>query len=294
MPELPEVQTIVNQLKEKLVGKTVTDVEVGLSKIFEGPKEKVIGAKISDVQRRAKVIVIKLDNDLNITVHLKMTGQLVYGESKNEEVKSKNNEYLAGTVSFSQGIANSGFSLPSKNTHVIFSLNDGGKLFFNDLRQFGWVKIVDSQELRAMSQDLGPEPFEKDFTLEYFKKICNNWGRPIKILLMEQEKIAGVGNIYANEALWYAGVSPMKRARDIEKGKVEKLYEDLKMVLEMGLKYQGTSDNSYVDALGGKGSMQEYFKVYGKTGNPCERCGNKITFSKISGRGTFFCPKCQT
>lgn len=289
MPELPEVQTIVNQLKEKLVGKTIKNVDVRMPKIFQGNTADVIDAKIIDVIRRAKIIFIRLSNDKYIAVHLKMTGQLIFSGDKGDE---GNKGYVGETISFSQGIAYSGFSLPSKTTHVIFTLNKG-KLFFNDLRQFGWVKIVGSEELGVMNEKLGPEPFEEDFTLEYFTKICSNWGRPIKLLLMDQEKIAGVGNIYANEALWYSSISPMKRGREIDKPKINELYKSLKMVLEMGIKYQGASDNSYVDAVGEKGSMQKHFMVYGKTGQPCQRCNSKIVFSKIGGRGTFFCPKCQ-
>lgn len=316
MPELPEVQTIANQLNKRLRDRAIKDVEVRLPKIFTGSRDQVIGSRIIGVERRAKIILIHLDNGYTIAVHLKMTGQLIFGEqhrrpglgpgiqkgnlidSGSGAEMTTEEKYIAETVSFSQGIAYAGFSLPSKATHVIFSLTGENhpKLFFNDLRQFGWVKIVTNDELQMTNEKLGPEPFSEEFTLEYFKKICSHWGRPIKLLLMDQEKIAGIGNIYANEALWYSEVSPMKRARDLaidEVQKMEELYKNLKMVLEMGIKYQGASDNSYVNALGEKGTMQEYFKVYGKEGQLCERCQHKITFSKIGGRGTFFCPICQ-
>lgn len=282
MPELPEVETIRTQLADKLIGRKIVGVEVRLPKMFEGSRDQVLGSRIIDVQRRAKIVIIRLDNGKNIVVHLKMTGQLVYGTDSAE------------TISFSQGIPFAGFELPAKTTHVIFKL-DKGTLFFNDMRQFGWIKIINNEQLAMSNEKFGPEALGKDFTPEYLAKICGNWGRPIKILLMEQSKIAGIGNIYANEALWLAGISPMKRGREVERQKVGELYKSIKKVLEMGLKYGGSSaaDEAFVNVLGEKGKMQEHFVVYQKNGQPCPRCGKTITRSTLGGRGTFFCPKCQ-
>lgn len=281
MPELPEVQTIVNQLKDALVGKKILKVEVRLAKLWQANGHQVEGLKITDVRRRAKMILIKLEGDLNIVVHLKMTGQLIYGHG------------TAETITFSQGIPFAGFNLPGKTTHVILTLSDGGKLFFNDMRQFGWMKVLTDDEVIEVHEKHGPEPFGEDFTLDYLKKTLANWGRPVKLLLLEQSKIAGIGNIYANEALWYAGISPMKRGRDVTK--VKELYESIKKVLTMGLEYGGSSaaDEAFVNALGHPGKMQEHMVVYQKNGNPCPRCGATITRGTIGGRGTFFCPKCQ-
>lgn len=283
MPELPEVETIRTQLADRLIGRKIVDVEIRLPKMFIGSRDQILGSRIVDVRRRAKIIVIDLEGPKKIAVHLKMSGQLVYGEGKAE------------TVSFSQGIPMAGFSLPGKTTHVIFKL-DQGTLFFNDMRQFGWVRVMDDKEMVLMDEKHGPEPFSKDFTPEYLFEICQKWGRPIKLLLMEQSKIAGIGNIYANEALWAAGISPMKRARELDRQRVSKLYESILEVLKMGIKYQGSSakDETYINALGEKGSAQEHFIVYQKQGTKCSRCGGTITMSRIGGRGTFFCPKCQT
>lgn len=280
MPELPEVETIRTQLADKLIGRKIISIDVRLPKVWEGSRDQVLGSRIIDVLRRAKIVIIKLDNGKNIVVHLKMTGQLVYGNNSAE------------TISFSQGIPFAGFELPAKTTNVVFKL-DKGTLFFNDMRQFGWVKIMSNEQLAMINEKHGPEPFSKDFTEEYLAKICSNWGRPIKILLMEQSKIAGIGNIYANEALWLAGISPMKRGREVTK--IKELYEAIKKVLEMGLKYGGSSaaDEAFVNVLGEKGKMQEHFVVYQKNGQPCPRCGKTITRSTLGGRGTFFCPKCQ-
>ncbi|MCL4397989.1 bifunctional DNA-formamidopyrimidine glycosylase/DNA-(apurinic or apyrimidinic site) lyase [Patescibacteria group bacterium] len=288
MPELPEVQTIVNQLKENLVGKTITGIDIRLSKLWSGNKEQIIGSKILDVRRRAKMIIIKLDHGRNLVVHLKMTGQLIYSDISNN---SNNRE----TVTFPNPIPFAGTTLPGKTTHIIFQLS-GGVLFFNDMRQFGWVKVLTDDELVEVSEKHGPEPFSDEFTLEYLEKILSNWGRPVKLLLLDQSKISGIGNIYANEALWCAGISPMKRGKEVEKEKIKKLYACIKSVLEEGLKYHGSSagDEAYVDVAGNPGKMQEHFKVYSRTGQPCpNNCGGKVVRGEIGGRGTFFCPKCQ-
>jgi formamidopyrimidine-DNA glycosylase len=284
MPELPEVTTIVSQLNEVLTGKTVVGVEVRLPKLFIGDKEKIIDQKVLGVSRRAKMIIIKLENDLNLVIHLKMTGQLIYADKD--------------LISFPNPIPFAGTTLPGKTTQVIFTFDDGSKLFFNDMRQFGWVRVYKNEELKTkIDEDYGPEPLGKDFTVDYLEKICANWGRPIKLLLLEQSKIAGIGNIYANEALWYAGISPMKRGREVAKNKdkVKALYEAIRKVLEMGIKYGGSSasDEAFVNAHGQPGTMQEHFVVYQKNGTPCPRCGKRITRSMLGGRGTFFCPKCQ-
>ncbi len=302
MPELPEVETIRTQLADRLVGKTILDVKVRLPKIFYGDPQVAIGAKIVDVQRRAKILIIKLNNNSAIAVHLKMTGQLVYGELKTKDAQSGKREeidYVAETVSFHQGIPFAGFELPGKTTHVVFALSDGAKLFFNDNRQFGWVKIVDEKELKEIHAKHGPEPFSKEFSPEYLKKICESWGRAIKLLLMEQGKIAGIGNIYANEALWYAKINPNKSAKLVAKEEPEKiktLHKGILEILTLAIKYQGSSasDEAFVNALGEKGKMQEHFVVYGKPGAVCPRCGGEIKMMRIGGRGTFFCSKCQT
>ena len=214
MPELPEVQTIVDQLNETLTGKTITGVEVRLPKMFQGDKAQVTGKKIIGVTRRAKMIIINLEGPLSIVIHLKMTGQLIYADKD--------------LISFPNPIPFAGTTLPGKTTHVIIKLKGPApsgveaSLYFNDMRQFGWMKIMNDEDLKIVDEKHGPEPFSDNFTEDYLKKICSNWGRPVKILLLEQSKIAGIGNIYANEVLWYAGISPMKRGREVVK--IKELY----------------------------------------------------------------------
>ena len=271
MPELPEVTTIVNQLREVLVGRTIVKVDPRLPKSWHDNGRTVAGSKIVDVRRRAKMIIIKLDHELNLLIHLKMTGQLIYGESGSGNQES-------GVVSFPDPIPFAGTTLPGKTTHVVFSLSGGGKLFFNDMRQFGWVKVLDDDDLNELSEKHGPEALSDEFTPEYLEEICHNWGRPIKLLLLEQSKIAGIGNIYANEALWYAGISPMKRGRELTTQQIKKLAEGIREVLKMGIEYHGSSagDEAYVDAFGHGGKMQEHTIVYQKAGSDCPRCHHKI------------------
>lgn len=282
MPELPEVETIRTQLADKLIGRKIVGVEVKLAKIWQGDKKDVVGQTIKDVRRRAKIIVIELSNGKYIVVHLKMTGQLVYGNK------------TAETISFKEGIPFAGFSLPGKTTHVILKL-DKGTLFFNDMRQFGWMKVLDKDQLALIDEKHGPDAIGPDFTPEYLAKICASWGRPIKLLLMEQAKIAGVGNIYANEALWCAQILPTRKGKELKPAEIKKLHGCIQEVLAKGLKYGGSSaaDEAFVNVMGERGHMQEHFNVYQKKGQVCRRCGGAITMSRIGGRGTFFCSKCQ-
>jgi len=284
MPELPEVETIKCQLSKKLLGLTIKNIWFDKPKMFVGHKDEVIGKKITSISRRAKLLIMNL-GDIFLVFHLKLTGQLVYVAKDGK------------TVTLGHPIPFAGEKLPAKTTHIVFYFDNGGRLFFNDLRQFGWVKVVKNQELRIMNQEFGPEPFTKEFTLEYFKGILSNWGRPIKLLLMDQSKIAGIGNIYANDALFLAGIAPHKRARDLvkkEPEKVKKLYEAILVVLKKGIEAGGSSaaDEAYVDTEGKKGSYK--FLVYQKDGEDCpNKCGKKIRRMTLGGRGTFFCPRCQ-
>lgn len=297
MPELPEVETIRSQLEERIVGLRIKAVDVRLPKVFRGYPKEIIGRTVKAVNRRGKLLIIELDDDLALLVHLKLTGQLIFQQPlglKSVPVTSKNSPLK---------------TLPHKHTHVIFTFENRGQLFFNDLRQFGWIELVKISRLRQgfggqakfKGQDylknLGPEPFDKEFSLNYFKEILGKWRRPVKLLLLEQKKIAGLGNIYANEALFCARVAPHHRASDLLRDhpeKIEELFHCLQKVLKIGLKYQGASDQYYLTAEGKKGQYQEHFLVYGRVGERClNNCGGQIRKMTLGGRGTFFCPKCQ-
>lgn len=283
MPELPEVETIRLGLQDKIVGLKITDVEVQVAKIFQGVSKDIIGAKIKNTRRRAKILIIDLDNGLSLIIHLKLTGQLVYHKNGNR-------------ATFGHPIPFAGTTLPAKTTHVIFTFSDGSVLYFNDMRKFGYIKVVKTgevEDLRVM-QEFGPEPFTSQFTLEKFKEIVGYHKKPIKLVLMDQTIVAGVGNIYANETLFLSKIHPQKKASQLSDEQVELLYDSLLSVLKEGIKYGGSSENAYVNALGEKGQMQEHFRVYAQEGQSCpNKCGGTIKRMTLGGRGTFFCPACQ-
>lgn len=282
MPELPEVETIRLGLQDKIVGLRISNIEVGVQKIFQGNPKEVIGAEIKKISRRAKILVFDLDNGRSLVFHLKLTGQLVYHKDGSQ-------------ATFGHPIPFAGTTLPAKTTHVIFTFSNGSKLFYNDVRKFGWIKVVLTDEVPKLKimVEFGPEPLTPEFTEEKFKKIVSSSNSPIKILLMDQKKIAGVGNIYSNEALFLAGIDPKRLAKKLSSGEIKKLYASILKVLKEGIKYGGSSENAYVDALGGKGRMQEHFRVYGKNGEKCPKCKGVIKRIALGGRGTFFCKKCQ-
>lgn len=294
MPELPEVETIRLGLQKYIVGKTIEDVEVRLRKIFSGDEKNVVGAKIIDLKRVGKGLIIELDNGFVLAVHLRMTGQLVYRDSQTKPP-------LSSKVG--------GATLPSKYSHIIFKLKEKsdpfdklrtGKrktnsyLYYNDLRKFGWIKVVKKDELMQMPffKEMGPEPL-KDLTLEKFREIVAKSNLAIKVMLMDQKKIGGVGNIYANDALFDSKINPERRAKDLTEDEIERLYDSLLKVLKKGLNYGGSSDENFVNALGQEGNYQKHALVYGKEGEKCRVCGGIVKKIRLGGRGTFFCPQCQ-
>lgn len=283
MPELPEVETIKLGLQKYLVGHKILSVDVRLPRIFSGDSKKLVGGKVIEIRRFGKGLLIDLDNEYSIAVHVKMTGQLLYKASKEtEETKDTNVRKV-----------NIG-SLPDTYTHVVFGLDNDAVFFYRDMRQFGWVKIIETKDAQEMPffKSLGPEPF-KDLTLEKFKEIVSKNKAVIKPLLMDQAKIAGIGNIYANDALYVAGIDPRRSSMSLSKSEQRKLFKAIEQVLKKGIEVGGASEWSYVDALGGAGQYQNFFQVYNKKGKPCKNCGTNIEKITLGGRGTFFCPKCQ-
>jgi formamidopyrimidine-DNA glycosylase len=270
-------------------------------KSFRGNREEIIGKKILYVERRAKLLIIGLGEKSDrakvtlsgtekaegtenfLLIHLKMTGQLIYRSVKYPVscIKEKKSPFDVE-------------QLPNKYTRVMIEFNNGARLYFNDLRIFGWMKVVEDLD-KAIGEKFGPEPFSKEFTTDYLKKVFSRSSKTIKLVLMDQEKIAGVGNIYANEALYRAGILPTKPAKKLSDQEVEKLRKATIGVLEDGLKYGGSSaaDEAYRNVVGQKGKMQKHFKVYERERMNCLRCQDKIKKIKLGGRGTYFCPRCQ-
>lgn len=290
MPELPEVETTRRGLEKYLVGKEIVDIDVRLAKIVSGDTGKIIGATIQSVRRFGKALVIDLSNDFSIAIHIKMTGQLIY----------KGPDVPKGTTVSEKA----GGELPNKHTHVVFKLKaqianrksekEDSVLYYNDIRQFGWIKIVQSARLKDESffSHLGPEPF-KDLNLSMFGQIIKSKKGPVKPLLMDQKLIAGIGNIYANDALFLAKINPKRKANTLSDKEIEKLFGAIETVLKKGLEVGGASEWQYVNALGETGNYQNFFKVYGKAGERCPVCETKIEKIVMGGRGTFYCPKCQ-
>lgn len=278
MPELPEVETIRLQLEKFIVGSTIKSIEIRNPKYEILNKSKITNSKITGIRRFAKILSIDLDNDFSIMIHVKLTGQLIYRGDKlrSDKLSSK----VIGGIG-------------GKHTHLIFHL-DNGDLYYNDVRQFGWVKIVKSQAIDATQV---PEPL-KDLTLEKFKEILSKTKRNIKTVLMDQAKIGGVGNIYANDALWASAISPKRLANSLDKTEQKKLYEAILTVLKAGLKYGGASELAFVTPDGKEGEYQNHTLAYGHTGEVCPRpacrqAGVKIEKFFLGGRGTYVCPICQ-
>lgn len=295
MPELPEVETIKRSLQKQIVGKTIKSIEVRKQKLFKGDPKDVIGKKISSVKRAGKMLLFDLEGELSLLVHLKMSGQLIWSDSLEDNIIFGNPIPFAG-----------GNTLPGRTTHIIIK-TDSGTLFYNDLRQFGWIKVVQSSKFKVLAPskssveeqselaNLGPEPFEGRFTADYLKKIFTKTSKPIKIVIMEQEKITGIGNIYANDALFEAGILPTRPAKSLSGEDIKILRDSILRVLEDGIKYGGSSagDEAYVHPDGSKGNYQDHARVYQKDGEKCPRCGGIIKRIKLGGRGTFYCPVCQ-
>jgi formamidopyrimidine-DNA glycosylase len=277
MPELPEVETIRRYLDGKLVGKTIANIEVLHGKNYQGSATSPIGKSVTGTGRKGKVMNMALDDGTYLSVHLKMSGQLLYADDR------KN-----ATFPVKIPLADDG-RMPGRTTRVVIDFIDGSALFFNDLRKFGWVKHSDTPD----GTD-APDPTRPDFTLDYFRSVVSRSRKPLKTMLLDQDKISGVGNIYANDALFEAKILPSRTGNSLRAEEIGALYESVKKIIAEGVRYRGTSASAvYVSPDGTKGSYQDHFRVYGREGAPCHECGTTIVREKSMGRSNFFCPSCQ-
>jgi formamidopyrimidine-DNA glycosylase len=286
MPELPEVETVRKGLDRLIKGKIFRSVNSDNPKSFPNSKVDVdnflLGSKVIAVRRRAKVLMIDFASGYTLVIHLKMTGQLVF----------------VGDERFGAGHPNDSLvsSLPDKSTHVEFFFTDDSKLYFNDQRKFGWVKLVPTEEVGNITfmKKLGPEPLEDDFTpaqfIERFKKRSRT---SIKAALLDQSVIAGVGNIYADESLWGAKIHPSRIVGSITENELVNLYTEVRRVMNLSIEKGGSTDKNYVDAEGNKGSYLKFANVFRREGQSCPRCGSEIIKLRVAGRGTHICPECQ-
>lgn len=281
MPELPEVETIARQLRGLVVDRTISEFESRWVRLTEPEPAEVVGARlrgrrISDVRRRGKFVVFELDGGEALVVSLRMTGKLLYGVADVDE------RYVRGEIRFADGTA----------------------LRFSDTRKFGRMAIVDVASLAGdgeprrarmpLHSSLGAEPLERGFTVAWLRGLLRRRPRAaIKVLLLDQRAIAGIGNIYAIEALWRAKIHPLRKAGSLRTDEIERLHEAIRWALRKGIRLGGASPSDYVDARGNRGRMQREFQVYARAGEPCPRCGRAIVRTVVGGRGTFHCPRCQ-
>jgi formamidopyrimidine-DNA glycosylase len=287
MPELPEVETVRRGLSRLIQGLVITYVSTDNPKSFPNAEADVqnflIGAEIIEVTRRAKVLLIELSTKYSLLIHLKMTGQLVY-RSENERFGAGHpNNSLIG-------------ELPDRSTRVIFTFNNGAKLFFNDQRKFGWVRLVPTAEIPMIDffKRVGPEPLGDDFTWQVMRdRLQRRKNTSIKAALLDQSVIAGVGNIYADESLWGAKIHPSTLVRNVSDAKIKALHKALRDVLQLSIDKGGSTDQHYVDAEGKRGKYLTFANVFRKEGQPCPRCGTIIIKLRVAGRGTHICPHDQ-
>lgn len=288
MPELPEVETIKLQLGKFLIGHTIESIVFNYRKKFDGDEKFILNSKIINTRRFGKVVCIDFENGYSMLTHVKMTGQFIYIGPNLPKPSPLSTKVIGG--------------VPGKHTHIIFKLDKNGTLYFNDVRKFGWIKIVESGQVIAdrFIEKLGPEipvannTSSKILTLDLFKLLLSKSSRPIKLVIMDQEKMGGVGNIYANDALWLARVNPRMPARQLDGETARQLYEAIITVLKAGLKYGGASELAFVTPDGAEGEYQNHTLTYGHTGEICPNC-KKAKFEKyfLGGRGTYVCPVCQ-
>lgn len=287
MPELPEVETVRRGLSRLIIGKVIKGVAYDFPKGFPNAQSDIdqflVGAGVLEVRRRAKVLMIDLSSEYTLVIHLKMTGQLVYVGEGSRFGAGHPNDSLVG-------------QLPDRSTRITFEFDDGSHLYFNDQRKFGWARLFPTLEVPNIDfmRSAGPEPLSDDFTPEEFtERFARRSKSNIKAALLDQTVVAGVGNIYADESLFMAKIHPTTRVGDITEEQFYRLYHAVRESMFLSLEKGGSTDKNYVDAEGQKGSYLNHALVFRKEGQPCPRCGEEIIKTRVAGRGTHVCPKCQ-
>jgi formamidopyrimidine-DNA glycosylase len=279
MPELPEVETIRIALAKKITGKVIADIQVLEPKQWSGDIKQVLNQEIVTLERKGKYLSIKLSNNKYLNIHLKMSGQVLFADDVHNAVFNK---------IIPRADSN---KLPGKSTRIIINFSDNSGIFFNDIRKFGWIKVSDK-----IDGPPSPDVYSDEFTLEYFQSIFNaKIKQPIKNFLLDQNKLAGIGNIYANDSLFEAGILPERAAGSLTTGEIERLYEAIKLVISEGVKFRGSSaqDENFILPDGSSGGYQHHFRVYHREHQPCIKCGTEVIRVKHHGRSSFYCPHCQ-
>ncbi len=278
MPELPEVETIKRELRPHILGKTVSAIEILSPKNFVGKKKEAYGQKIVDVERYGKVLVIALEKGKYLNAHFKLSGQMLYSKNAKRAIFKNKIPFTKGNV------------MPANTTRIIIKFKEGGALFFNDLRKFGWVKLTDKPE-----SPKGVDVLSSKFTVNYLFSVLRITRKPIKVALMDQDKITGIGNIYANDSLYLSKIHPQRLSNSLIIDEIEKLHKAILAEIKKGIKDKGSSgaDEAFILPDGSKGNHQRRFLVYQREKQLCLRCQSAIKRIKHNGRSSFFCPKCQ-
>ncbi|MBN1595324.1 bifunctional DNA-formamidopyrimidine glycosylase/DNA-(apurinic or apyrimidinic site) lyase [candidate division FCPU426 bacterium] len=284
MPELPEVETIRRVLADKISGRRIVRISVCLHRAAASRlsrtlrsqgaalRKNVHGRRIMGIRRRAKYLLVDLDEGV-LLFHLGMTGQLFAARGGQVHDRLP--------------------SLPDKHTHLILYLSGGLQLYFRDIRKFGRVCLLARGQERRVFQGLGPEPFSKAFTPAVLQQGLKGKKASVKSLLLGQKIVAGLGNIYADEALYRAGIAPQTPGGRVWPEKITVLHTAVRAVLRQAIRFRGTSLSDYYDPESRQGQFQDRLRVYGRQGDPCRQCGTSVLKAVVAGRGTHWCPACQ-
>ncbi len=272
MPELPEVETVRRKLEPVLTGRRFERVEIRdprLVRPYE-PAEvaaELEGERVAAVERRGKYLIVRFESDRVLLIHLRMTGSLRHsGDGLGED----------------------------RHRRAVVRLDDGSDLAYRDVRRFGTWLVLEGGELTPyLATRVGDEPLDALFTAARLGERLAKRRAPIKAALLDQRTLAGMGNIYVDEALWRARINPLRPAESLDRKELQRLHKAIRATLESGIARQGSTLRDYALPDGGSGSMQDEFKVYGRGGEPCDRCGTPIAKTRVAGRGTWFCPQCQ-
>jgi formamidopyrimidine-DNA glycosylase len=288
MPELPEVEVVKRSLGKKIQNLIIKKVKINDDKLrFRVNKKKFLkleGLRLKRIERRSKYLIFFLDNDYLMLAHLGMTGKFFFTNKKDNTYKT----------SFYYNIAK---KKDRKYDRIIFYLEKKQKMIYNDVRKFGFIKIIKVEDFKNCIhlKYLGPEPLKKNYNFEYFKKYIKGKKRSVKNLLMDQKFVSGLGNIYVNEVLYLSGVKPMRKVKNLKNTEIKKIILFTKKILSDAIKFGGSSIKDFSTIYGKKGTFQQHFRVYGKKGEKCSNtdCNQSIIKINISNRGTFYCSRCQ-
>lgn len=286
MPELPEVETIRRGLAQHILGKEITHIEVRLPKMIKTDQTEFTrtlqGNAFHSIDRQGKLLIFHLEqhSELALLLHLKMTGQLIYRHGS---------EQVAGGHPWPPY----NDELPNKYSHIIFTFATGAHLYFNDQRQFGYLKLVEQEDVQKEKEKYGIEPHTDNFTRTAFRKLFTNRHTQLKSLLLNQSIISGIGNIYADEICFYAGIKPHRTVDTLTPLEINTLFDGCLTVIGTAIQHRGTTISDFTDANGQRGNYSDYLHVYGREGQSCHRCAGTITKTKVAGRGTHWCPDCQ-